>query len=169
GLFDPDMAYGEDEELNWRFVRAGATIMLCPALKQCYRPRSTLGALARQYWNYGQGRVRVVLKHPAFLRPKHVVPSLFVVALPVLVAESVVGGPAGMAAGGVLGAYAALLAVEALRALKSGAWREAVLVPVAIFAMHVGYGGGMIRAMLRYLVSRDRRVPARATGEGCRA
>lgn len=169
GLFDPAMAYGEDEELNWRFVRRGATIMLCPALAQYYRPRPTLRALARQYWNYGQGRFRVVRKHPDFLRPKHVVPSLFVAALPGLVVSAGVGGAVGITAGGVLAAYAALLAVEAVREAVRGSWREALLLPAAILAMHVGYGSGMIWAALRGLTGKDEAAAAATAGEECRA
>jgi succinoglycan biosynthesis protein ExoA len=39
GLFDPAMVHGEDEELNWRLVQGGWAIVLCPALRQPYRPR----------------------------------------------------------------------------------------------------------------------------------
>ena len=170
GLFDVDMAYGEDEELNWRFVRSGRVVMLCPGLAQYYRPRGSLRALARQYWNYGQGRLRVVRKHPDFLRAKHLVPSAFVVGLPLLGMAALFGGAASFVAGGIASLYAALLigagAVEAGR----GGWREAWLVPAAIFCMHAGYGSGMLWGMIQQGISRRRAARSAATtGERCRA
>src|SRR5262249_58167256 len=81
GGFDPAMAYGEDEELNWRLRKRGGKVMLCPALRQLYRPRATLSGLWRQYWNYGRGRMRVLRKHPDFLAGRHLAPSALVIAL----------------------------------------------------------------------------------------
>ena len=43
GGFDPAMAYGEDEDLNWRLRQRGFEVILCPALLQHYRPRASLG------------------------------------------------------------------------------------------------------------------------------
>jgi GT2 family glycosyltransferase len=155
GLFDPAMVYGEDEELNWRLVQRGSAIVSCPALRQPYRPRATFGALARQYWNYGQGRARVLRKHPDFLAPRHLVPSALVVALVVLGVPALLG--ASRAAGvlaAVVGAYVLALLVAGLRALRTADPREAVLVPVAIACMHVTYGAGLlVRAVASVLVA----------------
>jgi hypothetical protein len=150
GLFDPAMGYGEDEELNWRLRERGSTIVLCPDLHQPYRPRATLGALARQYWNYGQGRARVVRKHPGFLAPRHLVPSALVVAIAVLGVPALLGASsAGAALTSVLGAYAALLVVAGLHALRGGDWRDAALVPVAVACMHGSYGAGLLVRAIR--------------------
>ena len=66
GGFDPAMTYGEDDELHWRLIQRGQAVILCPALRQRYRPRATLTGLWTQYWNYGRGRLRVLRKHPGF-------------------------------------------------------------------------------------------------------
>src|SRR5262249_59388703 len=81
GGFAPAMAYGEDEELNWRLRKRGGEVMLCPALRQLYCPRATMSGLWRQYWNYGRGRMRVLRKHPDFLAGRHLAPSALVIAL----------------------------------------------------------------------------------------
>ncbi|MEW6271956.1 MAG: glycosyltransferase, partial [Thermodesulfobacteriota bacterium] len=90
GMFDPAMAYGEDDELHWRMLKQGGRILFSPGLRQYNRPRATLRALARQYWNYGRGRLRVLRKHPDFLQPRHLVPSAFVAVLLVLLAGALV-------------------------------------------------------------------------------
>jgi cellulose synthase/poly-beta-1,6-N-acetylglucosamine synthase-like glycosyltransferase len=148
GGFDPAMAFGEDEELNWRLHRAGREVWLCPDLRQPYRPRGSVAGLVRQYWSYGRGRMRVLRKHPAFLQLRHLVPSAFVAALAVTVGMVIVGfGAAPLAT--VLGAYAAVLVVAALRALRTAPLVEAALVPVAIACMHLAYGSGLLWQALR--------------------
>jgi succinoglycan biosynthesis protein ExoA len=148
GGFDPAMAFGEDEELNWRLHRAGRAVWLCPDLRQPYRPRGTVVGLVRQYWSYGRGRMRVLRKHPAFLRPRHLVPSAFVAALAVTVGMAMAGfGAAPLVT--VLGAYGAVLVAAGLRALRTAPLREAALVPVAIACMHVAYGAGLPWQALR--------------------
>jgi GT2 family glycosyltransferase len=154
GLFDPAMAFGEDEELNWRLVQRGSVVVLCPALRQPYRPRATFAALARQYWNYGQGRARVLRKHSDFLEPRHLVPSALVVALVVLGVPALLGSSrAGAALALVAGAYALALVAAGVLALRAGDVREAALVPVAIVCMHVSYGAGLLVRALRSIVA----------------
>src|SRR6185503_12303651 len=148
GGFDPAMAFGEDEELNWRLHRAGRAVWLCPDLRQPYRPRGSVAGLVRQYWSYGRGRMRVLRKHPAFLQPRHLVPSAFVAALAVTVGMVIVGfGAAPLAT--VLGAYAAVLVAAGFRALRTTPLGGAALVPIAIACMHVAYGAGLLWQALR--------------------
>lgn len=143
GSFDPAMAFGEDDELHWRLQKRGGGILFSPELRQYNRPRASFRALARQYWNYGRGRLRVLRKHPDFLLPRHLVPSLFVAVLLALVpvAAFVPAGRAALLA--LAGAYAIALAVAGTAAAEHG-WREALLVPCAVGIIHVAYGGGML-------------------------
>ena len=156
GLFDPAMAYGEDEELNWRLVQRGTPLILCPALRQPYRPRARLGGLLEQYWRYGQGRARVLGKHPGFLSPRHLAPSVLLMVLAVLGLGTLAGSA--RAAGVllvVLGAYAIVLGAAWLR-VRTAPPREAALVPVAIACMHLGYGAGLVAGAVGLAWSRRR-------------
>lgn len=143
GLFDVAMAYGEDEELNWRLTQAGGRVYLCGALAQYYRPRASLRALARQYWNYGQGRLRVLVKHPAFFSPRHLVPSAFVLGIILLTCLALVVPAARPVLAGLAAAYGTVLVLAGVQAARAG-WREALLVPLAIACVHFGYGVGML-------------------------
>ena len=144
GGFDPAMAYGEDEELNWRLRRRGFQVMLCPTLRQLYRPRASLAGLWRQYWNYGRGRMRVLRKHPDFLAPRHLAPSALVVALGGLAAAGTVLPAAHAALALVAGAWGAVLA-GASCAARGARWRERLLLPCAVAGMHLAYGAGLLR------------------------
>jgi succinoglycan biosynthesis protein ExoA len=142
GGFDVAMAYGEDEELNWRLLQQGYTIMLVPALRQYYRPRASFGALGRQYWNYGQGRVSVVRKHPEFLRPRHLAPSALVVTIMTFAIGGLLTPLAARTLAMLLGLYAVALAAAGLS--TPAKWRERMLLPFAVAIMHLGYGMGML-------------------------
>jgi succinoglycan biosynthesis protein ExoA len=143
GGFDPAMAYGEDEELNWRVRQRGFEVMLCPALRQLYRPRASLTGLWRQYWNYGRGRMRVLRKHPDFLAPRHLAPSALVIALAGLAAAGTVVPAAHVALALVAGAWGAVLA-GALFTARGARWQERLLLPAAVAGMHLAYGLGLL-------------------------
>jgi len=68
GLFDESLIRNQDYELNWRLREAGGTIWFDPALRVGYRPRGSLRALARQYFEYGRWKRVVLRKHPRSLR-----------------------------------------------------------------------------------------------------
>jgi succinoglycan biosynthesis protein ExoA len=144
GGFDPAMAYGEDDELHWRLRQRGFQVMLCPALRQLYRPRASLAGLWRQYWNYGRGRMRVLRKHPDFLAPRHLTPSVLVIALAGLAAAGTVVPAAHTALALVAGAWVAVL-VGASCVARGAEWRERLLLPSAVAGMHLAYGLGLLR------------------------
>ena len=148
GGFDPAMAYGEDEDLNWRLRQRGFEVILCPALLQHYRPRASLGGLWRQYWNYGRGRMRVLRKHPDFLAPRHLAPSALVVVLAGLAAAGAVVPAAHAALSLVAVAWGAILAGAACSA-RGARWRERLLLPCAVAGMHLAYGAGLLRELVR--------------------
>ncbi len=63
GGYDPDFSHNEDAELDHRLIAAGYKIWLTGATKVTYFPREGWAPLARQYFNYGAGRARNMLKH----------------------------------------------------------------------------------------------------------
>ncbi len=63
GLFDPEAVTNEDAELYARIRKNGGRIWLDGNLKVTYRPRSTLKALAAQYFRYGKGRLATARRH----------------------------------------------------------------------------------------------------------
>ena len=89
GLFDEALVRNQDYELNWRLREAGGTVWFDPDLRVGYRPRGTLGALARQYFDYGRWKRVVVRRHPRSLRWRQVVPPVATLG----VAAGLVAGP----------------------------------------------------------------------------
>jgi succinoglycan biosynthesis protein ExoA len=83
--YDETFSHNEDAEYDCRLRKAGGRIYLDTDIRIAYHPRGTFGTLWRQYFNYGRGRARTVLRHPDSLRlrqaavPGHAV--LFVASL----------------------------------------------------------------------------------------
>ncbi len=136
----------EDHELNFRITKGGGTILLDPAIRSTYHPRSSPGALWRQYHNYGQGKASTLRKHRALPTWRPWIPALFVfgiIASPLWLAFS----SSRLVGLGVLAAYAALVLITAsIKArLRPG---SAVRTAAAIVIMHISYGLGFLRGVL---------------------
>jgi succinoglycan biosynthesis protein ExoA len=83
GGYDESFSHNEDAELDLRLAQQGGRIWLTDKLRIGYHPRRTAGALWKQYFSYGKGRARTVLKHHTALRVRQ--------ALPLAVAPAVAG------------------------------------------------------------------------------
>ncbi len=162
GLYDPHAITNEDAELNQRIHDAGGGVYLSREVVVHYLPRDRMGALARQYFKYGQGRARTTLKHRRLLSIRPLVPFLMVVAGAVLVATS----PFHRLLPWALGAYGALALVEAVRVGRSGGVRQVLTVWSIFPVLHVSHGLGFASGLVRYARRPDwtepERIPTRA-------
>lgn len=154
--FDPNLQFGEDEEVNFRLRKAGYRIVFHPQMAFFYYVRPAFGALFRQYYNYGAARVKVLRKHPSFFRWKHVVPAAVIMTA---VAALVVGLVAPQVAWPFIIAllvYGSFLVVAAATiGLKSHFYRFHYLL-VSLLMLHLGYGLGMLRGLWRRSTGRAR-------------
>lgn len=85
GGYDESFSHNEDAELDMRLVQDGGRIWLTDKVRIGYYPRSTPKALWSQYFSYGRGRARTVLKHYAPLKMRQ--------ALPLAIAPAVASAP----------------------------------------------------------------------------
>lgn len=150
GLFDEELVRNQDDEFNYRIRAAGGRILLSPKIRSRYYGRSSLSSLARQYFQYGLWKVRVLQKHPRQMRPRQFVPPLFVATLLLLAT----GAPFALAAQtslvGVAGAYAiASLVASAFVAVRTG-FPSVFLLPVVFAILHLSYGLGFLAGLVRF-------------------
>jgi cellulose synthase/poly-beta-1,6-N-acetylglucosamine synthase-like glycosyltransferase len=145
GGFDPHLQFGEDEEVNHRVRARGYRIVFEPTMRFHYHVRPTIRSLFRQYRNYGRARVAVVRKHPSFLRVKHLVPALLVMALVASLVLGVLVSPAIPLL--VVGAYVVAIALGGLVLTARRPGTKPHLVSLALAALHVGYGVGTLEAL----------------------
>ena len=152
GGFDASLVRNQDYELNVRLRQRGETVWFDPALAADYRPRGSLGALARQYFDYGRWKRVVVRRHPASLRWRQLAAPLVLATLalsaPAAGVLAAAGGPAATAAPLIMAAPVGYL----LLILGGSAWLglrrrrpEALLTPLVLAAMHLAWGAGFLR------------------------
>jgi succinoglycan biosynthesis protein ExoA len=147
GGFDPALQFGEDEELNWRLRQAGYRIVRDPDIRFRYLARPTWLAAFRQYRNYGRARARVLAKHPAFLRPRHLVPSSALLLAAGMLCAAPSSRRARRMACGAAAAYTVAAAAAALAACRDDL-RHAPHTAAAFPALHAGYGIGFVEGWL---------------------
>lgn len=138
GGWSSDVGVNEDFDLNYRIRRAGGRIWYDPTLEVEYQPRSTLKALARQYFRYGRSKGTMLRKRPASILPRQVAPAV----LAPIAMVSAGHGRAGRLAKSALVAYVLALAglVERERAVAPAVRRRA---GVAAAVMHWCWSAGL--------------------------
>ncbi len=74
GGYDERFTRAQDWELNFRLRKNGGIIWFDPSLVVTYRPRSTLKALAKQYFQYGTWRRAVSRSHKGSVNFRYLAP-----------------------------------------------------------------------------------------------
>ena len=138
GGFDETLDRNQDYELNIRLREAGGTVWFDPALWVRYRPRGSLGALARQYFDYGRWKREVVRRHPRSLRWRQAAPPALVAAIAGSLAVAVFRRA-------VLAVPAAYLGSVIAAAIATGrSTRETGRLVLIFPTMHLSWGVGFL-------------------------
>ncbi|WP_231946625.1 glycosyltransferase family 2 protein [Auraticoccus monumenti] len=156
GGYDETLHRAQDWELNHRLRQAGHTIWFSPRMRVTYRPRSTLRALARQFYETGRWRREVVRRHPETASLRYLAPPLAVTGVVggTLVAGLGVLGPRWLR----LGVLAPLGYLAVVLLGSAGLRRELPLpvrlrLPLVLAVMHMTWGAGFVVGLPR---DRDR-------------
>lgn len=147
GGYDETMIRAQDWEMNHRIIESGGLVWFTPSMRVTYRPRPTVKALAKQYFEYGRWRREVTRRYPETV-------SLRYLAAPVAVAGVAVGtaaglaslvGPRWLAAGWLAPAGYAALVVGGSAVIGRGLEpAAAVRLPVVLATMHGSWGVGFL-------------------------
>lgn len=148
GYFDEELVRNQDDEFNLRLTRAGGKIYQSPRIRSWYHVRGSLGAVFRQYMQYGYWKALVIRKHRMPASFRHVVPGTFLACLCLLMGLGLFWSPALWGAAGLAVLYcAAALMVSLLTAARTQ-WLLLPVLPIVVGCFHFGYGYGFIRGML---------------------
>ena len=158
GGYDETMLIAEDWELNYRIRAAGGLIWFTPDLKVTYRPRATLGALAKQQFRYGRWRRVVARRYPETVNLRYLAPpaatALNAAGL-VIGAVGLIGTLAGAPVPYLTFGFAVpvvyLAGVTAVAAKFAGTESPGVRarVPLVLAAMHTCWGAGFLTSPRR--------------------
>lgn len=129
----------EDADLYWRWRRAGGRIVLDPGIRTVYRPRQDPVALWRQFYRYGAGKADLLYVNGRWPSWRPIAPLGLVLALLLGFAWGV--GRSWLPLASLLLLWLGVLMVAA---------RGRRLVMVAAGLMHLSYGTGLLRGLLRW-------------------
>jgi hypothetical protein len=155
GAFDEHYTRGQDWELNHRIRQAGGLVWFDPRLQVGYRPRASIGQLARQFRGSGQWRWELIRRHPEtatrrYLAAPAVTAAVLLCGAVLIVDVALIhsAAVAVVAAAVPAGYLAVLLAGSALtrRGLDApaSAW-----YPAALATIHLSWGAGFLAAAAR--------------------
>lgn len=144
GLFDEELVRNQDDEFNYRIRKTGGRIVVSPRMRSRYQNRQSWSALARQFYQYGLWKVRVLQKHPGQMSMRHFVPPAFDLAI---IVGAMFGGtrPAALVS---LAVYAMLMAVVAAREVRGMA--VAARVWLALVVIHHAWAAGFLVGLVRF-------------------
>ena len=139
GGFDERFTRAQDWELNFRLRENGGVIYFDPRLHVTYRPRSSIGALAKQYFEYGRWRRVVSRRHSGTINYRYLAPPF-----------ALIGFSASLILGIALSSIFFIpalvyLVFVVLASLKiSTSMSEYFLLLLVIPTMHFAWGAGFI-------------------------
>jgi succinoglycan biosynthesis protein ExoA len=141
GGYDEDFVRAQDWEMNYRIRSTGGTVWFSPKLSVSYRPRSSLSALARQYFHYGRWRRQVMRAHPGSINFRYLAPPTALL---------------GVLTGLVLSTFLSIWTLTAplgylLLVLGGSVYvgrglpiRSRIVLPVVLVTMHMSWGAGFL-------------------------
>jgi glycosyltransferase involved in cell wall biosynthesis len=139
GGFDERFTRAQDWELNFRLRQAGGIVYFDPRLVVTYRPRSTIKALAKQYFEYGRWRRVVSRRHKGTINYRYLAPPFTVIATTLSLILGLLISP-------VLFIPALTYAVFIL--IASGvigkSMGEILCLPTILLTMHISWGVGFL-------------------------
>jgi len=141
GLYDESLIRNQDYELNHRIRKAGGKIFFTPNIRCVYYGRNSIAKLFKQYFQFGFWKVRVLKKHPASLKARHL-------AAPALILFLVVGALLSVHETGrlfllgLLGMYGSASLIASAWALKKSDLKHAVPLPLVFAIIHLSWGSG---------------------------
>lgn len=149
GGYDERFTRAQDWELNFRLRERGGTVWFDPSLIVTYRPRSTIKALAKQYFEYGRWRRAVVRSHKGSVNYRYLAAPFAVL---VNAASIILGFSLSPLFFTPLALYLLSLLVGGLALGKS--LSEKIILPSVFATMHMVWGLGFLTSPKR-LVGQD--------------
>ena len=139
GLYDERFTRAQDWELNYRLRQSGGVIWFDPRLVVTYRPRPSLHALAKQYFEYGRWRHAVVRTHKGTANYRYIAPPLATIIIALSLLSGIFIHP-----------YYLLPALSYATAVLAGAFvigktfSEKLTLPAVLATMHISWGAGYL-------------------------
>ncbi|CAB5102906.1 MAG: glycosyltransferase [Actinobacteria bacterium] len=139
GGFDERFTRAQDWELNFRLRANGGVIHFDPRLIVTYRPRASVSALARQYFEYGRWRRVVSRRHEGTINYRYLAPPFTVVITALSIILGILISSIFLLPALIYALFILLASVVIGKSLG-----EVVSLPLILLTMHVCWGIGFL-------------------------
>jgi glycosyltransferase involved in cell wall biosynthesis len=138
GGFDERFTRAQDWELNFRLRENGGVVYFDPRLHVTYRPRSTVKALAKQYFEYGRWRRVVSRKHSGTINYRYLAPPFALIGFTISLLAGFIA-PILFTPAAIYSLFVLLASIKIASNI-----REFFLLLAVIPTMHFAWGAGFI-------------------------
>jgi glycosyltransferase involved in cell wall biosynthesis len=139
GGFDERFTRAQDWELNFRLRALGGLIYFDPRLQVSYRPRSSLAAVAKQYFEYGRWRRVVSRTHQGTINLRYLAPPFALLGTYISIAL------AGLfSIFWIIPALVYLLFILLASIVVGRSYAERFRLPIILFTMQMSWGAGFL-------------------------
>ena len=139
GGFDERFTRAQDWELNFRLRAAGGLIYFDPRLVVTYRPRASVSALARQYFEYGRWRRVVSRRHEGTINYRYLAPPFTVIVTLISIILGIAISTIFLLPALVYGIFILLASYVIGKSLG-----EVMCLPLILLTMHMCWGTGFL-------------------------
>jgi glycosyltransferase involved in cell wall biosynthesis len=136
---------GEDIEFSLRIIEAGFRTVLLPDAYVYHKRRTNFRQFFRQLHFFGRARVNIARFHPDEMKTLHLLPSLFLIGIPVSLLLLILQIPYTWVFPFLYLLYAALIFSDGYR--KSGDLEVASLCVPAAYIQLTAYGAGLLKEL----------------------
>ncbi len=152
--YDERFVRAQDWEMNHRIRESGGLVYFAPELSVSYRPRPSVRALARQYFEYGRWRRVVIRENRQTVNLRYLAP-------PMALLGSIFGLVAGLTISPLLLALPAIYVIFLVTASLTinAPTRVRPLLPIVLAVMQISWGWGFLTSRKNLLPESVREFP----------
>ena len=154
GFFDEKLIRNQDDDFNFRVIKAGGKIYFENDISLKYYVRGNFKGLYRQFFQYGYWKVFVNQKHKAVTTLRQLVPPLFVVFIFMSILLSFLHPLLGILSEIVYMIYILMALLVGLK--KGSTFSESIKISITFPILHFSYGFGYLKGILEFIVFRKK-------------
>lgn len=151
GLFDEELSRNQDDEFNYRVIRAGYQIWLNTDINISYYVRSGISKLFKQYLQYGYWKVYVNKKLKAVTTTRQLFPIIFILFLLLYPLVLFFNTTLFWLYPAVLFVYLIFILFYSIK-VSSGINSVTPVTALSFLCLHFGYGIGYLEGIIDFLL-----------------
>ena len=152
GLFNEELVRNQDDEFNYRVLKAGFKIRLSLAIKSKYYVRASYSKLIRQYYQYGYWKVYINKLHKTITTLRQLVPLFFVLFLFLFPLSLLIDKRFIIIYMGLITLY--IVSAIANASVLSKKLSQVPKIFFAFIVLHISYGAGYLKGLIDFMLLR---------------